>query len=206
MIDWAQLIKERDEWVARNFPAVPGEIPGNDSILGCIEEQGELSHGYLKKKQGIRGTPAEHDAKMTDAIGDIVVYLLGVMSANCRFPSIKPTQVIDATPEDSIYGLARQVGGLSYYAYMQHMDGDAVGAPNWEFQVNRILGHCARFCELQRWDFEEIIRSTWDHVKQRDWVKHRAEGAASDDPAVRDPAPMTAPTNEELRAKYSPRS
>lgn len=187
MIDWAQLIKERDEWVARNFPPIPREIPGNDSILGCIEELGELTHGFLKLKQGIRGTPEEHNAAMRDAVGDLIIYLLGVMSANCRPKTIQPTHVNGVSAEDCIYGIARQVGAVSFYAYMHSLDGQNAGVTSWEFSVNRILGHCKMFCDFQGWDFERIVMTTWDHVKQRDWVKHRAEGAESDDPAVRDP-------------------
>jgi NTP pyrophosphatase (non-canonical NTP hydrolase) len=194
MIDWAQLIAERDVWVNLNFPPYPGEIPGNDSILGLIEENGELAHAHLKAKQGIRGTPEEHEAAMRDAIGDIVIYLLGVMSANCRPTAIQPTEVIGVSREDCIYGIARQVGALSYYAYKHNLDGEMIGAPNWEFSVNRILGHCQAFCFRRRWDFEEIVMSTWDHVSKRDWQKHRAEGAARDDPAVRDPEPISVKT------------
>lgn len=184
MIDWIQLVKERDEWVARNFP---GDNDGVESTLGCIEELGELTHGFLKKQQGIRGTPAEHDAKMKDAIGDLVIYLLGVMSANCRASHIVPAETREHRAIDSIFGIARQNGALSTYYYQHELDGMTSGAPIWEFAVNRILGHCLRFCEFQGWDFEAIVTDTWAHVKQRDWNKHRAEGAASDDPAMADP-------------------
>lgn len=40
------------------------------------EELGELSHAYLKSFQNIRGTKAEHEAEIQDAVGDIIIYLL----------------------------------------------------------------------------------------------------------------------------------
>lgn len=175
-LDWTTLIAERDEWVARNFPPLPGDIPGNDSILGCIEEVGELAHSYLKAKQGIRGTPEEHDAAGRDAIGDIVVYLLGVISAN-----IRPDQVTTVrtgrrsqTAEDAIHLLAYEVGLLREDR-------------SWSIGINNILKYCEEYCTHKGWDFDTIVQATWDHVKQRDWVKHRAEGGAKNDSDMEDP-------------------
>lgn len=65
------LQAEVAHWSARNFPK------GRDwhCILGMQEELGELSHSYLKREQGIRGTAEEHTEAIKDAIGDIVIYL-----------------------------------------------------------------------------------------------------------------------------------
>jgi NTP pyrophosphatase (non-canonical NTP hydrolase) len=62
---------EQSEWSRKNF----GAHKPDHAILGVAEEVGELCHSHLKRSQGIRGTPLEHDAKGQDAIGDIVVYL-----------------------------------------------------------------------------------------------------------------------------------
>lgn len=51
-------------------------------LLGLVEELGELSHGFLKKSQNIRGSAADHDAAMEDAVGDILIYLAGFCTAN----------------------------------------------------------------------------------------------------------------------------
>jgi NTP pyrophosphatase (non-canonical NTP hydrolase) len=87
-----QLQHEVREWSDRNFG---NETPLNSvkNVLGIIEECGELaaedpsvavalmvvlgnlSHSHLKELQGIRGTAAEHQAKIKDAVGDIIVYL-----------------------------------------------------------------------------------------------------------------------------------
>lgn len=79
MIDYrqlSQLQKERDAWVAHNFPGQ--QMP--DALLGAVEELGELSHHYLKHTQGIRGSQHHHAVEMADAVADCVIYLAGVCS------------------------------------------------------------------------------------------------------------------------------
>lgn len=66
-----QLQTELAPWVARNFGAVPWQMP----LMGVSEEVGELNHALLKQWQGVRGTAAEHEAAAKDAVGDIVVFL-----------------------------------------------------------------------------------------------------------------------------------
>lgn len=181
-LDWATLIRERDEWVARNFPPYEGEIPGNDSILGCIEELGELCHAHLKLKQGIRGTPAEHNAAAQDAIGDIVVYLMGVMSAHINRDQVAviATGRKPITPEETLFLLANEVGFLAATTI-----GSMTGS--WVIAINNILKYCESYCTFKGWDFDAIVMTTWNHVKLRDWNAHRGAGAAMDDPAVKDP-------------------
>lgn len=60
------------EWINNNFPNKPAWQP----LLGMVEEIGELSHSFLKQEQGIRGTFNEHEEKMKDAIGDIIIFLI----------------------------------------------------------------------------------------------------------------------------------
>lgn len=64
-----QIIQK--DWVTRNFPNRPSYQP----LLGVVEEVGELSHSHLKMEQGIRGTKEEHLAKISDAVGDTVIFL-----------------------------------------------------------------------------------------------------------------------------------
>ena len=71
MLTLKQLQKEQKEWSARNFPNNEPWMP----LLGVQEEVGELSHSFLKRAQGIRGTDEQHYIDMVDAVGDIMVYL-----------------------------------------------------------------------------------------------------------------------------------
>lgn len=74
LVDFDALQKEYNEWQERNFP---GTTPVHQA-LGCCEEAGELAHAVLKLDQGIRGTEEEHVANMKDAIGDFVIYAMGI--------------------------------------------------------------------------------------------------------------------------------
>lgn len=51
----------------------------NNQLLGVVEEVGELTHHFLKKRQGIR-LDEDHDGEIEDAIGDITIYLMNFCS------------------------------------------------------------------------------------------------------------------------------
>jgi NTP pyrophosphatase (non-canonical NTP hydrolase) len=76
VLQLTQLQTERDQWVLDNFP---GDALEN-SILGAAEEIGELSHHFLKLRQGIRGNTEEHVEGMLDSVADCVIFLAGVCS------------------------------------------------------------------------------------------------------------------------------
>lgn len=65
------------QWREHNFP----EYTLWDQALGVSEETGELCHSVLKMKQGIRGSTHEHLNGISDAVGDIIIYLTGVCDA-----------------------------------------------------------------------------------------------------------------------------
>lgn len=68
------LQSEQEEWAMENF----GPQPSYLSLLGAMEELGELSHAHLKAVQRIRQTDAARSKELKeDAIGDIIVFLAG---------------------------------------------------------------------------------------------------------------------------------
>src|SRR4051812_31421503 len=73
-VNWNQIVEERNEWVAHNFPNARTPL---DSVMGVVEELGELVHCELKMAQNIRGI-TESDSQ--DAVGDTIVYLLGILN------------------------------------------------------------------------------------------------------------------------------
>lgn len=73
-MDLNHLQAERNVWVAKNFP---GDTL-TDSLMGAVEELGELAHHILKRKQGIRGDVAMHTAEIEDAVADCVIFLAGI--------------------------------------------------------------------------------------------------------------------------------
>lgn len=72
MIPLGGIQREVKEWSLVNF----GNHSSIESLLGLQEEVGELSHAYLKRKQGIRGTQEEHNIAIKDAVGDLCIYLM----------------------------------------------------------------------------------------------------------------------------------
>lgn len=73
-LTWLQ--KQHAAWEAVNFP----ESSQNSmhSLVGVVEEVGELAHALLKMDQKIRGTDEEHIAEGKDAVGDIFIYMAGL--------------------------------------------------------------------------------------------------------------------------------
>lgn len=71
---------ESNKWRMRNFP----KHTLDQQLLGAMEELGELCHAKLKADQAIRKYALNIDrasADEVDAIGDIVIYMMGFCSA-----------------------------------------------------------------------------------------------------------------------------
>lgn len=164
MIDWKRLVEERNEWVAKNFDK-GDEFPGSevqvDTVLGCVEEIGELTHAHLKESQGIRGTKEQHEENAKDAIGDLTIYLLGVM-AKVGTPRGRGAYTVNTSPTWTLLKLAKEVGQLCQYQTIHHVD--------------TIAALCLGYCTLRDWDYEEIVLKTWENVKQRDWKANSHDG------------------------------
>lgn len=73
-----KLQQEHAIWQKNNFPTAEKW----ECLIGVQEEVGELSHAFLKKHQSIRGTSDEHTESMKDAVGDIVIFLMGFCTMN----------------------------------------------------------------------------------------------------------------------------
>ena len=71
----SKVQKESKEWRERNFPHYSTE----QMLLGVVEEVGELAHSHLKQSQNIRNNE-DHVSKAKDAVGDILIYMLGYCS------------------------------------------------------------------------------------------------------------------------------
>lgn len=164
---WEKLVGERNKWVAHNFPKdKPGCI---NSIFGCIEELGELVHSHLKEDQAIRGAAEEHQANARDAVGDLTVYLLGVMNHYHCIPQDIPF-LEGTTADEALLKLAEAVG---------FMAGDQFsGSPSRHQQTNvsDIVFYLKVYCSERGWDYEDIVLTTWVAVKQRDWILYPDTG------------------------------
>lgn len=170
-MDWQQLIKERDEWIAHNFPNP--QIPNpQESILGVIEEVGELAHAHLKGLQNIRGTQEEHDANAKDAIGDATVYLLGVLSYHNTVPGDSlPQHVVNRF--DSAQGCIIQA---SKWTGTLRLVSDLPDPRVIANRAGRVVGALRAYCLIRGWDYESIVHSVWNKVKKRDWIANPQDG------------------------------
>lgn len=157
--EWMELVKQRKEWVDLNFPP---DVPSH-SILGVIEEVGELTHHYLKMTQGIRGTDDEHLSEIRDAIADTAIYLMGVMyHEGCYFWG-KPIVVLGST-EDKIMRLANATGDL------------AMGRGTAMDRIGMIIFLLEEIADDYMTDFDTLVRDTWEKVSKRNWVDNPQDG------------------------------
>jgi hypothetical protein len=169
VIDWSKLVQERNEWVAYNFP---DSSDTDHTIMGVIEELGELVHAHIKRAQGIR-MEEDHDARAKDSVGDATVYLLGVMNK----VGIPDSRSVAGRVEESdiretdriILALAREVGDLSGRHLLYYHRWPAYLA----LITERIVYLLSSYCALLGWDYDAIVNDTWSEVKKRDWVAHR---------------------------------
>ena len=79
MIDLIGIQRERGDWQKENFH-YDKNATKLMCALGVSEEAGELAHAVLKHVQNIRGFSdiAVARERVKDAIGDIVIYAMGV--------------------------------------------------------------------------------------------------------------------------------
>lgn len=100
MLTFAELQQQHAEWNRRNFGVEAGTpakaltlIVEEFFELAEVEPKAErlqpfmlllraLAHSHNKKEDRIRGTAAEHEAKMKDAIGDLTILLAFYCTVN----------------------------------------------------------------------------------------------------------------------------
>jgi NTP pyrophosphatase (non-canonical NTP hydrolase) len=86
--DIDKIQQQQKLWAEYNFP----ENDDIDQFLGVVEEVGELAHAILKLRQGIR-LGEDHRAKEKDAIGDILIFLLGY----CNDSNLNLLEILENT-------------------------------------------------------------------------------------------------------------
>lgn len=159
---WKDLVEQRNTWIAHNFPNSDKE----DTILGVVEEYGELTHAVLKDKQSIRGSHDQHVEDMKDAIGDMSVYLMGVMSYSTLVPRTGTGFPYLDTVTQVILAMSRPVSMICHFQFK----------PQVLHPMEDLVGMMLRFCELQGWDYYDLVEDTWLGVSQRDWLKFPGDG------------------------------
>jgi len=167
---YTQLQAEVGEWSCKNFP----NNEPFDPFYGMIEEIGELAHAILKKKQGIRGTPEEHDAAIKDAIADCMIFATDYCCRN-YFDLSKLVEMANQdinkhrTQHQVFNELIFQLGVFSSW----------LGSTN-AVQIRKcfsyVIADLQELARIFQFDFDKNLQDTWNKVKERDWQKDKLLG------------------------------
>jgi len=180
----AEIKVEMFKWQEYNF----GEQDDRRMVMGICEESGELIHAHLKLEQGIRGDTEALKAEARDAIGDICVYAMNLLSNNEEdMPTFKPRKDIEETKDmvrigDSaldIFCCAARIETARKTRVTNPLPPHPTAPPEIPpiiRHTQELLMHVNSFCALVGWNLEEIVRETWRHVGQRDWRKYPKNG------------------------------
>ena len=161
---------EQHAWSLKNF----GPHGPDDPLDGLIEEFGELHHAVLKRRQGIRGTAEEHDAAERDALGDMAIYALDLLSSVGVKAHVSPFES-ELLPVQLRREMLAEIYDIS--RLLEHGDPETLaeslyGAASWLF------GHMHTYSQARGWSLLEIVNETWGQVSQRDWSAAPKDGGA----------------------------
>ena len=163
---------EQHAWSLKNF----GPHGPDDPLDGLIEEFGELHHAVLKRRQGIRGTAEEHDAAERDALGDMVIYLLDLLSTiGERIPGLGLTGPA-RLPIQLRREMLADMADIGRLLETRKVDESAIesitDASAW------LIAHMTDYADARGWSLLEIVNETWEQVSQRDWSAAPKDGEA----------------------------
>lgn len=180
----SDLQKELFNWQVYNF----GEQKDRRMILGICEEAGELCHAHLKLEQGIRGDREALLAEAKDAIGDICIYAMNLLSNSKEpLPGLKPRTDLERTTDlERIGDMALDVvccaARIETARKMRSINTPAPH-PTAPPEIVPMIRHTNElfmvvnsFCALLGWNLEQIIRETWREVGARDWKRFPKDG------------------------------
>lgn len=154
-------------WAERNFPTTKPE----HCLLGIREEVGELCHAILKEYQGIR--KEDFVAAKKDAIGDITVYFLDFLNrSQLELPKVGTQTIIpvntfgDTMIEtiDTLY-----IAASVFTTFKGDMD-------DLEILITDFILSLYNLCDFLGYDLIEILNTTWNEVKKRDWITYPKNG------------------------------
>ena len=163
-VDMDAIQNEQAEWAEKNF----GAGAGLDVVLGVIEEVGELASGAL-----VAGSPdgALHRIiRIADFVGMIAHHTLKCRQGIRGDEEHHDSMVISLTEqlyqyliEPVSFAPSKGVHERVTHFLSEDEARDAVGD---------ILIYLMDLCERNGWSMADILESTWEEVKQRDWVEN----------------------------------
>lgn len=157
-----ELCNEVGAWATHNFNVFAPH-------LGFGEEVGEITHGILKGKQGIRGfdNPAKLEAHLKDGVADAAIYLAHWCYLQ-RVHIQAPTKFAQQTGDYPLNGLflcASMIIGAEQLKI--HAEDSAIAS----------LQELTNFAAHYGWNLmRDCVLPTWEEVKKRDWRKFPNDG------------------------------
>jgi NTP pyrophosphatase (non-canonical NTP hydrolase) len=78
---------------------------------------------------------------------------------------------------EPVMGAMEELGELAHAHLKEHQKirNTENHVENARDAVADITIYLLDYCNARGWNFEELVASTWEMVRQRDWNKHRAE-------------------------------
>lgn len=175
------------EWSLRNFQGKQA------SDLGVVEELGELTHGILKRFQGIRGfdNTATFAAHTEDALADMAIYLLnhaatnGVLLHNVELTGLPLGFSERRALTQLLMGAAVVVDFTDQHgAVIETGDGDEMITKTLKEQLQALLQKVWDWNQMLAlhfgYDLKTIAVKTWLKVRTRDWEKNRKTAHLTD--------------------------
>lgn len=153
-----KIVKEHNLWLKKNFP----NGKSYHSILGMIEEIGELSHAHLKDEEKIR-LNENHNYNKKDALADTIIYLIGFCNYNnIDINKCSENILISNTDHTAIFKAMRSISLIA-------LDVD-VDKGNIITYIKDLITNLASYANDNGWDLKDIVQEVWDNVvKKRTW-------------------------------------
>ena len=79
---WEPLVGLVEEYSELSEAYAVAQVYAQDPLRAVGASIGKISHSFLKMHQGIRGTTEQHMADISDAVGDIIIYLAHFCTMN----------------------------------------------------------------------------------------------------------------------------
>jgi hypothetical protein len=190
MKDLPQIAKEVNKWSVLNF----GVDNTKNTILGMVEELGELAHAVLKGRQGIRHTPEEIAEMERDAIGDISIYLFDFCGrTGVSVPDMEQVNRVGhlvakeieednnpLTPADEVVLQMPQAIAQIFQLYnagiFEKKNPSLFEEVTTRSTIGTFISLMDDFSSKRGYNYLTIVNKTWDQVSNRNWVENPQSG------------------------------
>lgn len=169
MIDYAKMQIEHREWVERIYPRQKPLYPA----LVIVEELGELAHTVLKHMQREEyGDEERYEgvswyAKMTDAVGDVVISccsLCNALSIDFAYTMLDARTATIAQRHSAVDSLRDAVG---YASCLMKLIADPQSVVNVQVCIAALIAHVYNTANKYGISVSEAVDTTWTIVKER---------------------------------------